>query len=331
MEKIKYFLRTRNGFMIVILLTMIIFAGSLSSNFLNIDNLMNIFLNNIVLGIMALGMTVVILTSGIDVSVGSQLGFIAVSIGLFSTSTFSNPIIVILFGILTGISLGLINGLLTSIIEIPPIVATLGTLSIFRGAILMKTNGKWVTDIPIWIKEIYNYKFLGIKIPIYIYVLIFILTYFILNKKKVGRNIYAYGGNKIAASRAGVDKNIVNIFAFGFMGLTSGIASLLYISQLGMVEPNAGSNFEMNVIAAVIIGGTSIFGGMGSIFGTLLGVILLGILQNAMVLIRIETYWQDVVMGSIIIGTVCLDMYKKKKLDSHKFSIEIEEEKGVNL
>lgn len=326
MENIKYFFKSRDGFILKIIILLVIGIGLINPNFLSIDNLSGIILNNIILGILALGMTVIILTSGIDVSIGSQLGFVAVSLSLVSTGFFSNPLYVILFSIICGIFLGLVNGVLISIAEIPPIVATLGTLSIYRGAILMKTNGKWVTTLPEWLKSLYNYQILGVKIPIIVFITMVFITHYLLKHQKIGREIYAYGGNKIASSRAGVNSNKINIFVFCFMGAMIGIASLLYVSQLGMIEPNAGTNMEMMVIAAVIIGGTSIFGGSGSVLGTILGVLILSILQNAMVLTRIETYWQDVVMGAIIIATVCLDMHKKAKIEENKAIIEVDGE-----
>lgn len=326
MEKMRCFLKSRDGFMIKIIIGLSLVIGAINPTFLSVDNLSSIVLNNLILAIMALGMTVIILTSGIDVSIGSQLGFVAVSLSLVSTGYFNNPIYVVLFSIFCGIALGAINGILISFAEIPPIVATLGTLSIYRGAILMKTNGKWVTTLPEWLKALYNYKVLGMKIPVLVFILMLIVTHYILKHKKIGREIYAYGGNKIAASRAGINSNKINIFAFCFMGAMIGISSILYVSQLGMIEPNAGTNMEMMVIAAVIIGGTSIFGGSGSVLGTILGVVILSILQNAMVLTRIETYWQDVVMGGIIIATVCLDMHKKSKLQKEKQIIEVEGE-----
>lgn len=283
-------------------------------------------MNNIILAIMAMGMTLVIVTSGIDVSVGSQLGFCAIFVGMAATSGSSNLGTVLIVGMACGLLLGLLNAILIAGAEIPPIVVTLGMLSIYRGGILLYTKGKWITDLPKWYRGLYNAKILGIPVPFLFLIAIFLATEFMIKYTRMGRSIFAFGGNKIAAQRVGIQGWKVNILVFSFMGLLAGIASILYGSQLGIIDPNAGTNFEMMVIAAVIIGGTNILGGSGSLLGTLIGVLILGVLQNGMVLMHIETYWQDVVMGTLIITTVSMDVMKNRKAQSMKASIDVEED-----
>ena len=323
----KNILKHREVFMALLLLGMSAIISLIAPVFLSVDNILNIVMNNVIMGIMAIGMTLVIVTSGIDVSVGSQLGFSAIFVGLMATSQGGNIFTIIIIGILAGTILGLINGILISGAEIPPIVVTLGTLSVYRGAILLYTNGKWVTNLPEWYRGMYNTKFIGIPIPIYFLVIVFAATYFLTKYTSLGRSLYAYGGNKIAAQRVGINSGKVNLFAFGFMGFLTGIASILYGSQLGVIEPNAGTNFELQVIAAVVIGGANILGGSGSLAGTLIGVMMLGVLQNGMILMHVETYWQDVVTGAIIIGTVSIDVLKNKKKMEQAAKIEVESEK----
>lgn len=325
--KIKDALKNREIFMVMLLLALSGLITIIAPNFLTIDNISNIMMNKIIMAIMAIGMTLVIITSGIDISVGSQLGFSAIFVGLMAASKSGNMFTIIFIGIIAGILLGLLNGFITSFGDIPPIVVTLGTLSIYRGSILLYTNGKWVTDLPRWYTALYNTKFLGLAIPVYFLIIVFLVTFYIIKYTPLGRSIYAYGGNKIAANRVGINATKLNLFVFGYMGLLTGIASILYGSQLGVVEPNAGTNFEMDIIAAVVIGGTNILGGSGTLFGTLIGVMLLGVLQNGMILMHIETYWQDVVTGIIILTTVSIDVLKNRKKAEQSSKIEVASEK----
>ncbi|GAB6085036.1 ABC transporter permease [Alkaliphilus crotonatoxidans] len=322
----KRIVHSREFFMACMLLGLSAAITMISPSFLQLDNLRNIVMNNIILAIMAMGMTLVIVTSGIDVSVGSQLGFSAVFVGLAAVNSSSNILMVILIGIACGIVLGVINAVLIAGAQIPPIVVTLGMMSIYRGGILLYTEGKWITSLPDWYRGMYNSSFLGIPVPIVFLAVVFIFTNILIKHTRLGRSIYAIGGNRIAAKRVGINTANVNIFVFAFMGLLTGIASILYGSQLGMIDPNAGTNFEMTVIAAVIIGGTNILGGSGSLTGTLIGVLILGVLQNGMVLMHVETYWQDVVMGALIILTVSIDVIKSKKLEAEKNAIDVEDE-----
>jgi ribose/xylose/arabinose/galactoside ABC-type transport system permease subunit len=322
----KKILHSREFFMACILVGISLLISFIAPSFLSIDNLLNIVMNNIILAIMALGMTLVIVTSGIDVSVGSQLGFAAIFVGLMAINSSSNMFMVLIVGIICGILLGLINGILIAGAEIPPIVVTLGMLSIYRGGILLYTKGKWVTNLPEWYRALYNSRLFGIPVPIWFLLGVFLATYWLARYTRLGRSIYALGGNKIAAKRVGIDLGKINLFVFAYMGLLTGIASILYGSQLGVIDPNAGTGFEMTVIAAVVIGGANILGGSGSFIGTLIGVMVLGVLQNGMVLMHIETYWQDVVMGLLIILTVSIDVVKHQRTEASKNSIDVEGE-----
>lgn len=322
----KKILHSREFFMACILVGLGIVIACIAPSFLQGSNLLNILMNNIILAIMALGMTLVIVTSGIDVSVGSQLGFAAIFVGLSAMNPGSNMVMVLLTGIFCGVLLGLVNGVLIAGAEIPPIVVTLGMLSIYRGGILLYTQGKWVTNLPQWYRMLYSSKLLGIPVPIWFLAGVFLITYLLAQYTKLGRSIYALGGNTVAAKRVGIDLGKVNLFVFAYMGLLTGIASILYGSQLGVIDPNAGTGFEMMVIASVVIGGANILGGSGSFVGTLIGVAILGVLQNGMVLMHIETYWQDVVMGALIILTVSIDVIKHNRAELSKNAIDVEGE-----
>jgi len=210
--------------------------------------------------------------------------------------------------------------------EIPAIVVSLGTMNIFRGSLLLYTNGKWVTSLPMWYTSLYNTSVLGFPIPILILVLVIGLTYFIAQHTRLGRSIYALGGNPAIASRVGINTGKVTLFVFAYMGALTGIASILYGAQLATIDPNAGTSFELMVISAVVIGGANVLGGSGSLLGSLIGVLILGVLQNGIILMRIEPYWQNVVVGLILIMAVTLDIINNRKSEERKKVIYVAEE-----
>lgn len=324
----KALLKKREFAMLAILLGLMLVITIIAPAFIQPSNLINIVTNNVILAIMALGMTLVIVTAGIDVSVGSQLGFAAIFVGLTAVMPNSNIFLVIVVGIVCGALLGLINGILIAGAELPAIVVTLGTLSIFRGSILLYTNGHWVNALPNWYTNIYKDTFLKLPIPIWVLILVIALMSLFINYTKVGRSIYAMGGNKIASSRVGINNNFVNLYVFALMGALTGIASVLYGAQLAVIDPNAATGFEMTVIGAVVIGGANVLGGSGSILGTIIGVLILGVIQNGMVLTHVETYWQNVVMGLVIITAVTTDVIRTKKSEQAKSAIDVEGEKA---
>lgn len=324
----KALFKKREFAMIAILAGLMIIISIAAPAFLQPSNLINIVTNNVILAIMAIGMTLVIVTSGIDVSVGSQLGFAAIFVGLAAISTSSNILIVLIVGIVCGTLLGLVNGILIAGAELPAIVVTLGTLSIFRGTIQLYTNGHWVNNLPKWYTGLYKTTFLALPIPVWVLIFVIAAVSLFIKYTKLGRSIYAMGGNKIASSRVGINNNMINLFVFAFMGALTGIASVLYGAQLAVVDPNAGNGFEMQVIAAVVIGGANVLGGSGSILGTIIGVLILGVIQNGMVLMHVQTYWQNVVMGLVIIFAVTTDVIRTRRNEEAKSVIDVEGEKA---
>lgn len=323
----KELLKKREFLMFMMLLIISCCIALIAPAFLSPSNLLSIIMNNVILAIMAMGMTLVIVTSGIDVSVGSQLGFAAIFVGMLALLPSSNIATVLLVGILCGTLLGLLNGILIAGAEIPAIVVSLGTMNIFRGSLLLYTNGKWVTALPVWYTSLYNTSVLGIPTPILILMVVIGLTYFIAQHTRLGRSIYALGGNPAIASRVGINTGKVTLFVFAYMGALTGIASILYGAQLATIDPNAGTSFELMVISAVVIGGANVLGGSGSLLGSLIGVLILGVLQNGIILMRIEPYWQNVVVGLILITAVTLDVVNNRKQEARKKVIYVAEEK----
>lgn len=329
----KNLLKKRELLMFMMLMVISFCITLITPAFLTVSNLLSIVMNNVILAIMAMGMTLVIVTAGIDVSVGSQLGFAAIFVGMLVLLPGSNIFTVLIVGVLCGTLLGMINGILIAGAEIPAIVVSLGTMNIFRGSLLLYTNGKWVTSLPVWYTSLYNTAVLGIPIPIYILILVIGVTYFIAQRTRLGRSIYALGGNPVVASRVGINTGMVTLFVFAYMGALTGIASILYGAQLATVDPNAGTSFELMVIAAVVIGGANVLGGSGSLLGSLIGVMILGVLQNGIILMRIEPYWQNVVVGLTLIIAVTLDVVNNRKNEARKKVIYVDEDVkvGVNV
>lgn len=313
--------------MIVVLLCVVL--SFVSPVFLTFENFLDIIEGNVVMAILAVGMTLVIITGDIDVSVAAATTAVAVIIGnLFSFLPDSWISILILFLIapVIGIIIGAINGLLVSKIKIPAIVVTLGTLNIINGLVLYLTNGQYLnsSNFPKPFLTFANFEFLGIPILVYLLTAVAILTWFILKHTLIGRSVLAIGGKSQSAVRVGINYNKVKLFVFAYMGFLAGIAAIAQTAYTKAVDPNGLLGVEMMVIAAVVLGGTNIQGGRGSIQGTLLGVLLLAIMQNGMILAHIDTFWQKVVTGAIIVIAVSYDQISYRRQQAKLAKIEVE-------
>lgn len=308
---------------ILVLIVMIIGISILQPKFLSSTNLFNVITQSSIFGIMALGMTLVITSKGIDLSVGSVLAFtgvIAASLGQVSTATTiiypgltDLPVIVpVAAAILVGALIGAVNGGLIAFTGIPAFIATLGMMTIARGATLLYTGGKPVSQL------IPDMMFIGSKVgpvpvPVIVYGIMIAITWVLLGYTSFGKNIYAIGGNIKAAEISGVNvkKNLVMIY--GFMGICSAVAALVFAGRVGSVHPGAATGYELTAIAATTIGGTSHYGGIGTVWGAVVGALVLGVLRNGMTLLGIHAYWQQIVEGCIIIVAVIIDMRKNAR------------------
>ncbi|WP_164834612.1 ABC transporter permease [Geobacillus sp. JS12] len=211
-------------------------------------------------------------------------------------------------------------------IQIPAIVVTLGTMSMINGLVLYITNGQYLnsTNFPKIFIDFANFQVFGVSILILIFLVVALLTWFILKYTVIGREILAVGGNKESAIRAGINFDKVQIFVFAYMGFLAGIAAIAQVAYTKAVDPNGLVGFELSVIAAVVLGGANIMGGRGTILGTFLGVLLLGIMQNGLILARIDTFWQKIVVGSIILIAVSYDHIQYKRTKDKLAKIEVE-------
>lgn len=292
------------------LLVLVILVSILNQSFLNVNNLMNLFQQTSINAIIAFGMQFVILTSGIDLSVGSILalsGAFAAQMILMGMP----PILAFIIGIICGAVFGAFNGLLIAYGKAAPFIVTLATMSVFRGATYVLTNGNPITGPKM--NNSFSFQFLGqgylfgIPFQVYIMVVLFAICYFLLHKTTFGRKTYAIGGNERAAFVAGVNTKKMLIWIYTIAGFLAAVAGMVLTSQLASAQPDAGTGYEMDAIAAVVLGGTSLAGGKGKMFGTLVGALIIGVLNNGMNLLGISTFYQQIVKGIVILIAVLLD------------------------
>jgi ribose/xylose/arabinose/galactoside ABC-type transport system permease subunit len=279
----------------------------LSPQFLSASNWSIIITQVSINALLAFGVTFVIISGGIDLSLGSIVAVSGVLTAMLAHSEGLPLIAPILAGLISGSLLGLFNGFIITKSKIAPFIVTLGTMTIARGLALIFSKGRPISNLSDSFNFIGGGSFLGLPIPIYIFVFVFIICYILLNKTVLGRYIYAVGGNQEASRAAGINVNAVKISVYTIAGLLSGLAGVVLTSRITTGQPNAGAGFELDAIAAAVIGGTSTSGGKGTITGTLIGVLLIGVINNGLDLLNVSSYYQQVVMGLIIIGAVILD------------------------
>jgi len=321
--------------MFAILVVISIIIGIINPTFFTIENFIDVLKSNLVLSMMALGMLIIILTGGIDVSVSSIVAAVTVLVGEFLIHVSTNIFLTVLMACAAGIIMGLVNGLLVAKIKIPPIVATLGTMYVILGLMLYLTNGNWITTgipknfIEFGSKLIFPFttadgRTIGLPIQIIFLIPVIVGTWFFLKKTTMGRGVYAIGGNQESAERMGFNSTKILIFIYAFEGLIIGLAAVAHTTIMKQVDPNAFIGFEMQVIATVVLGGASTMGGYGSVLGTLIGVALYSVINNGMILMHIPTFWQKIVVGAIIVISVSFDMYKKNKEEEEKVRVDVE-------
>jgi ribose transport system permease protein len=275
------------------------------------NNILNLLRQTSINALIAFGMTFIILTGGIDLSVGSIL---ALSSALMAGMMVSglDPILAILVGILLGAIMGVINGILVSKGKMAPFIVTLATMTIFRGLTLVYTDGKPITGIgdSVMFQMLGRGYFLGVPVPAVVMIIAFMILWFLLHKTSFGRKTYAIGGNEKASRISGIKVDRVKVAIYGLAGTMAAIAGAILTSRLNSAQPTAGQSYEMDAIAAVVLGGTSLSGGKGRLFGTLVGVLIIGTLNNGMNLLGVSSFYQQVVKGAVILIAVLLDRKK---------------------
>lgn len=310
------FLRSREIGIFIVLVVICILLAIIEPRFLLLSNITNVLRQMAVIAIISVGMTYVIITGGIDLSVGSTVAFTGCITALMLVDGYPIALCVVV-GLLLGTLVGFVNGALIVHVKLAPFIATLGTMGIARGLVLALTRGYPIQPFPKAFEYI-GRGYLGIfPIPVIIMILVVIFGHLLLSRTKIGRYIYYIGSNEKAARLSGLHVNATLIFVYTIAGFFSGLASVVLISRLTSAQSNMGSGFELDAIAAVVIGGTSLSGGEGSVLGSLIGAALMGIIKNALILLGVNVYWQSVVIGLVIVLAVSIDAFRKSQF---KFS-----------
>lgn len=285
----------------------------ITPKFLTLSNLMIVVTQVSINALLAFGVTFVIITGGIDLSIGSTVAVSGVVAASFAHPDTYPVVVPLLAGLLSGLGLGAFNGLVITKSKVTPFIVTLGTMTMGRGLALILSQGRPVSNLSDAFNFIGGGTLLGIPMPILMLIIFFAACSVLLKKTVLGRYMYAIGGNEQAANAAGIHLNRVKMVVYTLCGGLAGLAGILLTSRITTGQPNAGAGFELDAIAAAIIGGTSTSGGTGTMTGTLIGALLIGVISNGLDLLNVTSYYQQVVMGIIIIGAVVIDSLNQHK------------------
>jgi len=297
------------------LLILSIALWAATPHFATVDNLLNVLDQTATIGVLAAGMTFVILTGGIDLSVGSLVALAGIAFAAASRAA-APAAVAALVGVTAGGLCGLANGLLVTAGRLPPFIATLGTMSVARGAALLLTGGRPLSGFPPAVRAIAHATPLGIPAPVLLMLAVYAVSHLVLKRTVLGRYVYAVGGNEVAAALSGVDVRAWKTAVYVISGITSAITALLLVARLDSAQPVAGIGYELDAIAAVVIGGASLMGGAGSALGTLVGALLLSVLRNGLNILDVSSYLQQVAVGVVIIVAVVIDMSLHRRAQS---------------
>jgi ribose/xylose/arabinose/galactoside ABC-type transport system permease subunit len=302
------------GISIALLIEVIIFS-QLSPYFFTAENILNVSLQISITAIIAVGMTLVILTAGIDLSVGALVAWS----GVIATSVLQIDLpfsLTLLLAMLAGLGIGALSGALAGVfitrLNITPFIVTLALMTIWRGAAYMFTDGRPIWGLPEAFSILGSGRIFKIPVPTIIMIAIYVVAYVMLTQTRFGRHVYAVGGNKEAARLSGINTDRVLMQVYLICGMLAALSGILLASRMNSGQPNAGQMYELDVIAAVVVGGTSLFGGRGSIVGTFIGAMLIGVLKNGLNLLNVGSYVQMVVLGAVILLAVMMDQVRKK-------------------
>ena len=306
--------------MVGVLAVLVVVFTLLNNNFMTFENIMDMLRNTSILGILAVGMMMVIITDGIDLSTGALLALAGMLSGLTVQYFPELPLIVpILVGVLVGLGGGALNGVLVAKCNIIPIIATLGMMNVYRGLTYTVANGAWVSAYQMTddFKAMATGGIGPINNLIIIWIIILVIFFYFLNYTRSGRYIYAVGSNKEASTITGIKRDKTMIMAYALSGLLTGLSGVLWVSKFASAQGDTATGYEMNVIAACVLGGVSISGGSGKISGLVLGTLLLGIIENALPLVPgLTSFWQSFIRGCIILGAVLSNVIVKRRSDA---------------
>ena len=313
--------RSREAGISIFILILVAAVTLRAPSFLTMDNFRDILLNISILTIVALAQTMVIITHGIDLSVSSMIGLVAMMVAFVVSQYPEMPVVMpVLLGMALGAVLGSFNGAIITFGNVPPIIATLGTLSIYRGLVFYYSQGTWINsfELPQPFKLLSKGTPLGLPNMVIIALVVAVIVYYFLNHTRTGRDIFAVGSNPDAAQFAGIRKQRIIFLVYVLSGLLTGLAAVLWASRFESAQTNTGLGFELQTVAASVVGGVSISGGVGTVPGVLLGALLLGIIQNALTLIRISPFWQLAAQGFLILVAVISDKWILSRFERTK-------------
>ena len=292
----------------IALIFLVIVIGAISPDFRTVNNFLSLLRQSAINGLIAFGMTCVILTGGIDLSVGSVLALTSIICAHTIKIGLPAPLSM-LIALIFGIILGTISGLMVTKSRLQPFIATLITMTGYRGLTMILSGGKPISRLGnnLLLNQIGKGSFLGIPIPVWILIIFFAIFLFVLKKTVLGRQIYATGSNAKAAELAGININNIKLIVYAVSGFMASLSGLILVSRLGSAQPTLGSGYELDAIAAVALGGTSMTGGRGKITGTLIGILIIAVLNNGLNIIGVSSYYQDVVKDLVIFLAVISD------------------------
>jgi inositol transport system permease protein len=296
---------------------LIVFFTSQNERFISLRNLTNILTEGSIYGIIAVGMTFVILTAGVDLAVGSLLAFAGMAgatvAGLLGADFSLSWMVALSSAILVGAAAGYLQGKAVTWLRIPPFIVTLGGMTIWRGATLILHDGAPISGFDLRYRWWGTGTILHVPVPVALFVIVAALGYIVQRYTRYGRHVYAVGGNPEAARLNGLNVTAIVTSVYVIVGVLSGLAGFLQSARLGAAEATAGTGYELRVIASVVIGGASLSGGRGGIGGTIIGALLIGVLTNGLVIMHVSSYWQQVVIGLIIVAAVAFDTFAKAR------------------
>lgn len=314
--RIKNIFRNRVVTLGILIFFLVILILSRAPRFISPDNILRILDDTSILIIVAIGQFMVILTGGIDLSVGSIIAFSGMAASMVNQYSPETPIpIVLLIGIAIGLVLGIINGLLVSLGKVPPIITTLGTMSVYRGFIFVLSKGQWVTahEMTEGFMRLPQYRILGITSLIWFALIISLILYFFMTYTRTGREIYAIGGNKTAALFVGIKEKKIQLLIFSINGLLCGLAGVMWTSRYAAAVNETAIGFELLTVAACVLGGVNIAGGSGVIPGVILGALFLGILNNALPVVNLSPFFQMGLQGLVVLSAMAVNTLTNKR------------------
>jgi rhamnose transport system permease protein len=304
---------SREVVLLGVLIVLMVAMSLLSPLFLTVGNLLNTSRFFVEVGLMALGMTLIIITGGIDLSVGSNLALVSVAVGFSYAAGLPLPLAIV-FGLVVGVAAGLFNGLFITLLDLHPLVVTLGTFALFQGLAYGLTEAQAVSDFPAWFAY-FGQAYLLNVVPgqLFIFIVAVVVVWLILSRTRFGRYVYAIGNNEEAAHFSGVPVRKVKLALYSGIGLLVGMAAVIYTSRVYTARGDSGLGLELDVISAVVLGGASIYGGSGTIGGTVLGVLIIATLRNGLVLAGVPSTWQVFVLGVLLLLAVFLNEFFRRR------------------